>query len=227
MLLIYLLLFWLFRTGKQRQYPIYRKPNVHTGFKYRKKPPWVINRIIKHKAIMHADGCRKIATSFNRKFGDRETVSKSWVHETIKKHQYEILILRKKLKNKKPRPTHINRIWAMDLTGKHDLSKNNLQILGIVDHGSRANLYLNAIQSKASIHLLKIILDTVEKHGRPEAIRTDNECVFTSKLFRFGLWFLGVKHQKTDAGCPWMNGKIERFFGTLKQKLNQIPQSSP
>ena len=62
----------------------------------------------------------------------------------------------------------------------------------------------------------------IDKYGKPEAIRTDNEAVFTSKLFRFGLWFLGIKHQRTDVGCPWQNGKVERFFGTLKEKLNQI-----
>jgi hypothetical protein len=36
------------------------------------------------------------------------------------------------------------------------------------------------------------------------------------------MWFLGIKHQRTDVGCPWQNGRIERFFGTLKRKLNQI-----
>ena len=34
------------------------------------------------------------------------------------------------------------------------------------------------------------------------------------------MWLLGIKHQKTDKGCPWANGRIERFFGTLKSKLN-------
>ena len=221
MLLICLLLifFWLFNNrSKQRQYPSYRKAIVDSrGFKYRKKPQWVINRVIEHKAIMQNDGCRKIAVSFNRRFGDRMTVSKTWVSNTLKKHKYEILELRKKLKNRKPRPTNINRIWGMDLTGKHDLDKNNLQILGIIDHGSRANLYLSAIKSKASIHLLKILLDTIEKYGKPEAMRTDNEAVFTSKLFRFGLWFLGIKHQRTDVGCPWMKKTSGMFFHASPQ----------
>ena len=226
MLLIYLIsmLFWLLlNRSNKHQYPSYRKATANRhGFKYRKKPQWVVNRVIEHKAIMPNTGCRQIATSFNRRFGDKQSVSKTWVNNTIKKYKHEIFLKRKQLKNKKPKPTNINRIWGMDLTGKHDLNKNNLQILGIVDHGSRANLYLNAIRSKASIHLLRIILDTIQKYGKPEAIRTDNEAVFTSKLFKFGLWFLGIKHQRTDVGCPWMNGRIERFFGTLKEKLNQI-----
>ena len=224
MLLIYLYLklFWLLSHRRQSHYRSYRKPTPDTGFKFRTKPRWVINRIIEHKAHMPNAGCSNIATSFNRRFGDRETVSKSWVNTTIKKYKHEILLKRKQIKNKKPRPTNINRIWGMDLTGKYDLDKNSHHILGSVDHGSRANLCLQAIHSKASIHLLRIILDTINKYGKPEAIRTDNETVFTSRLFRFGLWFLGIKHQRTDVGCPWMNGRIERFFGTLKQKLNQI-----
>jgi hypothetical protein len=32
---------------------------------------------------------------------------------------------------------------------------------------------------------------------------------------------LGIRHQLTDPGCPWQNGRIERLFGTLKQKLGQ------
>ena len=33
---------------------------------------------------------------------------------------------------------------------------------------------------------------------------------------------MNIKHQTTDIGCPWQNGRIERFFGTLKEKINYI-----
>jgi len=35
------------------------------------------------------------------------------------------------------------------------------------------------------------------------------------------LWLLGIKHQTTEIHSPWQNGRVERFFGTLKQKLNR------
>ena len=94
-------------------------------------------------------------------------------------------------------------------------------ILGIVEHHSRAALMLGVVKDKASITLLECLLAVVKKHGKPTFIRTDNEAVFTSRLFRFGLWMLGIRHQRTEIACPWQNGKVERFFGTLKQKLNQ------
>lgn len=59
-------------------------------------------------------------------------------------------------------------------------------------------------------------------HLKPKYLRTDNETVFTSPLFRLGLWLLGIKHQRTDVGCPWQNGKVERFFGTLKEKVKAL-----
>ena len=109
----------------------------------------------------------------------------------------------------------------MDLTGKTDTHKNLHRILGIVDHGSRGNLLLQGLKDKTTITLLRHLLDTIERCGKPEAIRTDNESMFCSRLFRLTLWLLGIKHQQTDKGCPWMNGRVERFFGTLKSKLNQ------
>ena len=66
------------------------------------------------------------------------------------------------------------------------------------------------------------LIATIKRYGKPWAVRTDNEAVFTSKRFRLALFALGVCHQRIDPGCPWQNGRIERFFGTLKAKLDQI-----
>ena len=174
------------------------------------------------KALMPQAGCRSLAGSFNRRFVHRGMrVGKSYVNDTLRKHKYEIRVLRKRLKHRRPRAMPLNRVWAMDLTGKQDTGGRVHNILGLVEHGSRANLCLAALQDKASIALLRCLLDAVEKYGRPRFLRTDNEAVFTSRLFRVGLWLLGIRHQRTDKGCPWMNGRVERFFGTLKAKLGR------
>jgi len=91
--------------------------------------------------------------------------------------------------------------------------------LGLLDNGTRASLSLTALADKASITLLRQVLEVIETYGKPRAIRTDNEAVFVSRLFRFGLWAMGIQHQRTNKCCPWMNGRIERFFGTFKAKL--------
>ena len=65
-----------------------------------------------------------------------------------------------------------------------------------------------------------ITLDTIERYGTPQAIRTDNEAIFHSRLFSTGLRLLGIRHQVTELHCPRQNDRIERFFGTLKAKLD-------
>ena len=71
-----------------------------------------------------------------------------------------------------------------------------------IDSGTRALLALKHLQTKSSIHILRVLLDIIECYGRPEAIRSDNEAVFTSKLMRFSLWLLRIKRQITQIASP-------------------------
>jgi putative transposase len=62
---------------------------------------------------------------------------------------------------------------------------------------------------------------SLTKKAITRALRTDNEALFTSKLFRFCLAILGVRHQRSAPFAPWQNGRIERFFGTFKRSLRE------
>jgi len=193
------------------------------GFRRRPpKPEWVRKKVIRLAALMPQAGCRSIAHAFNRLHGSKGmTVGKSYVNEVVRKHKYEIQVLRRKIKHRRPRPVPHNIVWGVDLTGKTDASGRLHSILGIVEHQSRASLTLTSLADKASMTLLEYLIVAIKRYGKPQYIRTDNEAVFTSRLFRFGLWLLGIRHQRTEVACPWQNGKVERFFGTLKEKLNQ------
>jgi len=186
------------------------------------KPEWVRKKVVRLKALMPEAGCRSIAHAFNR-LHERKgmTVGKSYVNEVVRKHRYEIQVLRRRIKHKRPRSVPHNLVWGVDLTGKTDASGRLHNIFGIIEHQSRASLMLASLADKASITLLECIIAAIKRYGKPQYIRTDNEAIFTSRLFRFGLWLLGIKHQRTEVACPWQNGKVERFFGTLKEKLNQ------
>lgn len=188
-----------------------------------RKPEWLKQEIIRLKALMPQAGCRAITDICNRRFAAsrKVTVGKTFVHETLQRHACEVQILRRNLKHAKPRDIPRNLIWGIDLTGKTDADRNLHSIFGIVDHGSRALLHLQALHDKTSHTLLACIVEAIRIHGKPKVIRTDNEPIFTSKTFRAGLRKLGIRHQRTTPGCPWQNGRIERLFGTLKQVLDQ------
>ena len=66
----------------------------------------------------------------------------------------------------------------------------------------------------------------MKQYGRPQFLRTDNEAVLVSRLFRLGLWLLGIQHQRIEPGCPWQNGRVERFIGTVKRELARESVSS-
>jgi putative transposase len=187
------------------------------------KPEWLKHEIIRLKALMPQAGCRSIADICNRRFAAsrKVTVGKTYVHQVLQRHDYEIKILRRKLKHAKPKVVPRNLIWGIDLTGKTDNNKKLHALFGIIDHGSRALLHLQVLRDKTSRTLLACLLEVIRTHGKPKIIRTDNEAIFTSRIFRRGLKLLGIRHQLTDPGCPWQNGRVERLFGTLKHKLDQ------
>ena len=60
------------------------------------KPEWIRKEIIRLKALLPKFGCRKIADTFNRIYeaSTGMRVSKTFVSDVIRQHQYEIQILR-------------------------------------------------------------------------------------------------------------------------------------
>ena len=130
----------------------------------------------------------------------------------------------------KPKAVPRDLIWGIDLTGKTDTNKNLHYLFGILDYGSRALLHLQVHHDKTSRTLIACINDVIRTHGKPKIIRTDNEAIFTSRLFRRGLKLLGIRHQLTDPGCPWQNGRDRTPVRHPKTKarpthLSPLPQA--
>ena len=154
------------------------------------------------------------------------SVGKTFVSELLREHRYEIELLRRQIKNRRPKPVPKNLVWALDLTGKTTLDGSTRIVLGILEHASRAALWLEALDGRSSWMLLAKLAGAIRRYGKPRIIRTDNETVFTSKVFRLALFLLGIRHRRTDPGCPWQNGRVERFFGTLKEQLDRLAVDS-
>lgn len=203
-------------------------PSPRTGGPIRRphaqpKPDWVRREIIRLKALMPEAGCRTLAHCFNRRFAapKRMTVGKTYVADTIRRHQYAILCARRRLKHRVPRPIPRNLIWGMDLAVKTDLRGRQHLVLAIVEHASRACLCLQRLTDKCTVTVVQSLAETIRQYGRPGFLRTDNEAVFTSWRLRLALRVLGIRPQRTDPHCPWQNGRVERFIGTVKALLSQ------
>jgi Transposase and inactivated derivatives len=193
-----------------------------------RKPEWVIQRVIRYKALMPQAGARTIALTFNRIHAAKgETVGKSFVAYTLQREAYRVAEMRRAIRRKQATAGKTNCVWALDLTGMQSLDGTMNSILGVIDHGSRRLLNLTVLRRYYAWTMLGHIFLAIGKYGKPRAIRTDNGSVFTARIFRAGLHLAGITHQRTDLHCPWQNGRIERLFGTLKQKLRQIEIETP
>lgn len=188
-----------------------------------RKPQWVIDELICLKALMPQAGYRRIADTFNRLHARRRqiTVSKSFVAYTLRRERYAIECKRRELRRRQPRSLKRNAVWALDLTGKQDIQGQQHTLIGVIDHGTRRLLELKAVPNKAAWTLLGYLFLAIGRYGKPRALRTDNERIFTGWVFPKILRWAGIRHQRSEVGCPWQNGRIERLFGTLKRKLDQ------
>lgn len=179
--------------------------------------------LIRLKAWSPDAGCRVIAEIFNRQFAERGvTVGKTYVAGVLRRSKYDIVLLRRTVKHRIPRALARNRTWALDLTGKTDLTGRQHILLGLLDHGIRACLELISLPDKRSLTILRAVISTFRRYGLPARIRVDNEICLNSRLMRGALALVGVRLQTIELHCPWQNGRIERFFGTLKQNLDAI-----
>ena len=189
----------------------------------RAKPEWVRRKVF--YLATHLPSCRSIAHAFNRWHGcghGLETIGKSWVAEFVKQHADEIAESRRAMRRKPPPWFAVNHTWALDLTLLSSPDGLTFTVLGIIDHGSRRLLWLKALPRKCTFTLLANVFLAIAKYGLPSAIRTDNESMFTSRLWGFTLKALGILHRRGPPGQPWRNGRIERLFGTLKPILRKV-----
>ena len=201
----------------------YRREPVTYRCRSQRKPSWVPIKIISLSAHLPSVGCRKIAALFNRLYAARGmTVSKSYVAKIMRKHHYDIAELRRKWKHHIPPQLPNNHTWGLDATGKTDLNGQLHPVLAMIDHGSRYAVYVKALPDLTTITILRSLLTAIEKFGKPRCIRTDNAPQFRSALFRFSLAALGIRQRFSLPYHPWQNGYVEKLFGTLKEKLNQL-----
>lgn len=201
----------------------WRTPPSTIRYWHKRKPAWVRDEVIRLKACLPDAGCRNIASTFNRLHTATtgESIGKTWVSEVIRSHRYDIDDLRRRFKHNIPRPIAHNVVWRLDLTGKTDIGGNQHAILGIIDHGSRMVVFLRTATRQTTWSLLGYLFLAIGQYGKPRSVRTDNGSALVSRRFTTVLAMLGIRHQKTDIGCPWQNGRIERLFGTLKERLGQ------
>ncbi|MBA3066724.1 transposase family protein [bacterium] len=142
---------------------------------------------------------------------------------TIKK------ILRKKLHLQPPRiiTSHPHQVWQMDITTVKIFWFISAYIFVAIDDYSRAVITFSVSLKPSADWIENILLKAFTTRGKPEAVRTDNGGQFISQQFKSFLKNMNISHLRCPPRYPLLNGKVERFFLSLKTELlNRISINS-
>jgi len=128
--------------------------------------------------------------------------------------------------NRRYERKHPNELWHIDVKGPFYIQGvGKTYILGVVDDYSR---YLVACQIKPD-HSMETAIQFLQEHielvGSPDALMSDNGREFVHRItglingFQQMLQEQGIRHIRTKVNSPATNGKIERFWRTLKEEV--------
>jgi putative transposase len=206
--------------------PVSRRAAPSGASHWRTKPDWVRAAVFDLALALPGAGYRTIANCFNLQqlavsghtaadsplTSTSASVSKTFVAKLLTGQCAALAQARLRAHaRRQARGEPVLTTWGMDLTGLPLADGSSIAVFGVIDHGSRAILDLQPVATYNSLILLGKLLVTIGMLGQPHAIRSDNDAVFKTTLFKVILKLIGVRQQFTDLGSPWQNGRIERF----------------
>jgi putative transposase len=112
-------------------------------------------------------------------------------------------------------PKHV---WAYDFVEDRDVHGNVLRILTVMDEFTREGLDIDAATSTSAERVISRLEHLVSVHGAPAYLRSDNGPEFVALAVQAWLAKRQIRTLYIDPGCPWQNGKEERFNGTVRDE---------
>ena len=122
-----------------------------------------------------------------------------------------------------------NEVWTVDFKGWWWNGTERCEPLSVRDEFSRYVLELRAVENAKAQTVRKHFEWLFERHGLPQAIRSDNGSPFASTRSVYGLsrlsacWVaLGIELERGRPGHPQDNGAHERLHRDISQQLESL-----
>lgn len=119
-----------------------------------------------------------------------------------------------------------NEIWTVDFKGWWYDPMGRCEPLTVRDEFSRCILELRAVANARTETVRACFEQLFERHGLPQAIRSDNGAPFAAAqgllgLSRLSAWWLalGIDLERSRPGCPQDNGAHERMHRDISAQL--------
>lgn len=111
-----------------------------------------------------------------------------------------------------------NHVWAYDFLQDQDMHGRTFSILTVMDEFTREGLAIAVVEATSAEWLLTVRSELMVHHGAPAYLRSDNGAEFVALAVQTWLARRQVGMLYSDPGCPWQNGKEERFNGTVRDE---------
>jgi transposase InsO family protein len=126
----------------------------------------------------------------------------------------------------------VNEIWTVDFKGWWHGTEGRCEPLTVRDEFSRFLLELRQVPNARSCTVQESLEKLFQRHGLPQAIRSDNGTPFASRsavlgLSRLSAWWvaLGINLERSRPGKPQDNGAHERLHRDISQELECLGQN--
>src|SRR5205807_1889968 len=188
--------------------------------------------IVRLKLAHMSWGARKIRELYLRRHG--EVASES----TFKRVLERAALTQKRRRRRAPEAGRLstgreaaalNEVWTVDFKGWWRNGDKRCEPLTVRDEYSRYLLEVRAVEDGRSETVRKSFERIFERHGLPEAIRSDNGSPFASRQGPFGLsrlsaWWvvLGIDLERGWPGHPQDNAGHERMHQDISRELEAV-----
>ena len=202
-----------------------RRPKSHS----KQLPEEEVCEIVRLKLAHLAWGPRKIRELYLR--GHGEVASES----TFKRVLERTSLTQKRRRRRAPeagrlssgrQAAALNEVWTVDFKGWWRKAEQRCEPLTVRDEYSRYLLEVRAVEDARSETVRKSFERSFERHGLPEAIRSDNGSPFASRqgvlgLSRLSAWWvvLGIDLERGRPGHPQDNAGHERMHKDISREL--------
>lgn len=189
----------------------------------RKYPPEIFTRIIELKKEIPQRSAPIVRRLLKKEFPNT-TPSLSTIYKYVHEQGLVFKSRTQRLGYIKFERSKPNDLWQIDIAGVQTVGHlEKLYLIALLDDNSRFIVAAEYFKDQKGINVVKIIRNAVLGYGRPNQIVADNGTQFRNLIGELGtkytrlLEILNIKPIFAKPNHPQTKGKLERWFGTVKQ----------